>query len=138
MSLDRNGFVVSLAAFLALALLAIVLYFAGAPGHAHPSAYAHAVGDPEAGRVALARLGCAACHAIEGVRAAGGRSAPTLNDLRSRRYLAGRLPNTPENAVRFILDPQGVSPGSAMPDLGVVDVEARNMVAYLYRLGGRR
>ena len=137
MSLDGNGFVVSLVAFVALALLAIVLYFAGAPGR-EPVPVAPIAGDPEAGRVALARLGCAACHAIEGVRAAGGRSAPTLNDLRSRRYLAGRLPNTPENAVRFILDPQGVSPGSAMPDLGVVDVEARNMVAYLYRLGGRR
>ena len=138
MSLDRNGFVVSLAAFLALALLAIVLYFAGAPGHAHPSAYAHAVGDPEAGRVALARLGCAACHAIEGVRAPGGRVGPRLDELQFQQFVAGRLQNTPENAVRFILDPQGVSPGSAMPDLGVVDVEARNMVAYLATLGGRR
>jgi cytochrome c len=103
-----------------------------------PAPFAHLPGDPEAGRVALARLGCAACHAIDGVRAAGGRVGPSLNGLRLRRYLAGRLPNTPDNAVRFILDPQGISPGSAMPDLRVVEAEAWNMVAYLYTLGGRQ
>jgi hypothetical protein len=59
------------------------------------------------------------------------------NDLRRPALHRRRLPNTPENAVRFILDPQGVSPGSAMPDLRVVEAEARDMVAYLYTLGGR-
>jgi cytochrome c len=134
--LDGNGFLISVIAFIALGLAVTVGYFVGAPGHA-PQPVPPLAGDPEAGRVALERMGCAACHAIEGVRAPGGRAAPPLNDLRFKRYLAGRLPNTPENAVRFIVDPQGVSPGSAMPNLGVVDVEARNMVAYLYRLGGR-
>jgi cytochrome c1 len=85
-------------------------------------------------------MGCAGLprdrwHA-HGRRAAGW--VPSLNEFRFQRYIAGRLPNTPDNVVRFILDPQGISPGSAMPDLRVVEAEARNMVAYLYTLGGRQ
>jgi cytochrome c len=136
MSLDRHGFLMALIAFVAVSLVVIAFYLVGVrdPG---PAPFTEAPGNAEAGRVALARTGCAACHAIDGVRAAGGRVGPALNDLRSQRYIAGRLPNTPENAVRFIVDPQGVSPGSAMPDLRVVDAEARDMVAYLYTLGRR-
>ncbi len=53
-----------------------------------------------------------------------------------RSYLAGSLPHTPENLVRWIQDPQGVEPGSAMPDLGLSREEARAVVAYLYHYGG--
>jgi cytochrome c len=135
-SLDRQGFLMSLLVFSALAIAAVGFYFVGT-GDPDPAPFVEVPGDPEAGRVALARMGCAACHAIDGVRAAGGRVGPPLNDLRNQRFIAGRLPNTPQNVARFIVDPQGVSPGSAMPDLRVVDVEARNMVAYLYTLGRR-
>ena len=95
-------------------------------------------GDPAAGRVALTRHGCSACHSIEGIRTAGGQVGPSLNDLRSRRYVVGRLPTTAENVVRFIVDPRGVSPGTMMPDLGVSESDAWDMVAYLATLGGRR
>ncbi len=138
MTLDRRGFTIGVTAFVAVSLGVIVLYFAGAPAHEHPTPYAYAPGDAAAGQVALSRMGCGACHAITGVRVPGGRVGPPLSQLPYQQFVAGRLPNTPENAVRFIIDPQGVSPGSAMPNLGVVDVEARNMVAYLATLGGRR
>lgn len=49
----------------------------------------------------------------------------------SRVYLAGVLPNTPENLVRWIYDPRGVSPRSAMPNTGVSEAEAREIAAYL-------
>jgi cytochrome c len=136
MSLDRHGFMMAVIGFVAVMLAVTAFYLVGVRDP-DPAPFTAVPGDVEAGRVALARMGCAACHAIDGVRAAGGRVGPPLNDLRRQRYIAGRLPNTPDNAVRFIVDPQGVSPGSAMPDLHVVDVEARNMVAYLYSLGGR-
>jgi cytochrome c len=63
---------------------------------------------------------------------------PSLDGLRSQRFIAGRLPNTPDNLTRFIMAPQTFSPGSAMPNLGVTDVEAQNMTAYLYSIGERR
>jgi cytochrome c len=49
-----------------------------------------------------------------------------------RQYLAGRLPNTPDNMARWIQHPQSISPGNVMPELGVGDAEARDIVAYLY------
>lgn len=112
-------------------------YVLGGPRNPRPAAFAAPPGDPEAGRAALVRFGCTACHVVEGVRAPGGSVGPSLDDLHDRRTIAGRLPNTPENAVRFILDPQGVRPGSLMPDLRVAEAEARDMVAHLYGQGGR-
>jgi cytochrome c len=137
MNLEQDGVRVAMIAIAAILIVSTAFYFIWGARDPEPAPFFDLPGDPVAGRVALARLGCAGCHAIEGVRMAGGRVGPSLNDLRRQRYIAGRLPNTPENAVRFILDPQGISPGSAMPDLRVVEAEARDMVAYLYTLGGR-
>jgi len=130
----RGPLLVAIAALLAVAAFASSTGLRAPP----PAPYAAVSGDPEAGRVALARRGCGACHAISGVRGAGGRVGPDLDGLRHRRFLAGRLPNTPENLVRFIVDPQAASPGSAMPNLDVVEAEARQMAAYLATLGGPR
>jgi cytochrome c2 len=121
----------------ALVVASTAYYVLAGARNPRPAAFVTVAGDAEAGRLALARYGCSGCHTIEGVRAPGGRVGPALDELHGRRILAGRLSNTPENAVRFILDPQGVSPGSAMPDLRVAEAEARDMVAYLYGLGGR-
>lgn len=51
------------------------------------------------------------------------------------RYIAGKLSNTPENLVKWIMDPQDVDPGNAMPDLGVEEQRARDIAAYLQSLG---
>jgi cytochrome c len=133
----NGGFAIALVALGALLVVAAIASATGlrAPP---PAPYAVVDGDPEAGRVALARNGCGACHAIPGVRGAGGRVGPGLAGLRHRRFLAGRLPNDPENLVRFIVDPQGASPGSSMPNLDVVEAEARQMAAYLATLRGPR
>jgi cytochrome c2 len=77
-------------------------------------------------------FGCGACHSIPGVSGADGEIGPALGDLADRGYIAGRLPNTPENVVRWIMEPQEIEPGTIMPDLDVTDGLARDMAAYLY------
>jgi putative membrane protein len=93
-------------------------------------------GDAAAGRRALELYGCGACHVVPGIRRAVGRSAPPLTDFADRGFVAGVLSNNPDNLIRWIVDPRGVNPGTAMPDLGVTEADARNMAAYLYTLRG--
>lgn len=91
-------------------------------------------GRPERGARLIADYGCGACHAVPGVPAAVGRVGPDLGRFGGQRYIAGRLPNTPENLVRWLTAPQQVEPGTAMPDLGVTTRDARDIAAYLYGL----
>jgi cytochrome c1 len=51
-----------------------------------------------------------------------------------RVYLAGVLPNSPVNMVRWIRAPQSIKPQTAMPNLQVAETHATDMMAYLYRL----
>jgi cytochrome c1 len=88
----------------------------------------------ERGRQSLAGFGCGACHTIDGVTAAHGLVGPPLTGVASRSIIAGELPNTPENMVRWIRNPQAVEPNTAMPNLQVTEQVARDMVAYLYTL----
>jgi cytochrome c1 len=59
---------------------------------------------------------------------------PPLQGLAERAYIAGVLPNTPDNLVRWIMDPQGVNPRTVMPNLGVAAADARAIASYLYTL----
>jgi cytochrome c1 len=54
--------------------------------------------------------------------------------LRGYIDIAGRLPNQPENLIRWIAHPQSVDPQTAMPDPGISEDEARHVAAYLYTL----
>ncbi|MCK8787508.1 c-type cytochrome [Roseomonas sp. NAR14] len=95
-------------------------------------------GNPARGRAAMLEHGCGACHVIPGVRNAVAWVGPPLTEWSRRGYVGGRLPNTPANLVRWLRDTQGISPGSAMPDLGLSEEEARDMAAYLFTLGAGR
>jgi len=86
------------------------------------------------GRAALAAYGCKSCHTIPGVRGSDATVGPPLSEWGDRVYVAGRLANTPDNLVRWIMHPQSVVPGNAMPDLGVDERAARDIAAYLYGL----
>lgn len=91
--------------------------------------------DPDAqqrGRAAIERHGCAVCHVIPGIASPGGNIGPSLARLATRSYLAGTLPNTPANLQRWLRDPTGVKPGTAMPDTGLSPQEAQDIAAYLY------
>jgi len=91
-------------------------------------------GDIARGRALLHQYGCGYCHSIRGVDAARGNVGPPLDDVGRRVYLAGALPNTPEQMARWIRAPQAYRPGTAMPDVNVSEEDANDMVAYLYRL----
>jgi cytochrome c len=89
-------------------------------------------GDPRAGAEAIVEYGCSSCHVISGIRRATGRVGPKLPQIQEQIYIGGVLPNTPENMVRWIQDPQEHCPATAMPDLGVTQLDARDIAAYLY------
>ena len=87
------------------------------------------------GRGKIAAYGCGSCHRIDGVPGANARVGPPLDSYADRAYIAGAVPNTPEALVRWIMDPQSIEPGTVMPDLGIVEGDARDIAAYLYSSG---
>jgi cytochrome c len=91
-------------------------------------------GDPHRGRAAISRYGCSACHTIPGVAGATALVGPPLDRIASRSYIAGVMPNTPDNMIRWIENPPGVDRMTAMPNLGVTDSDARDIASYLYTL----
>lgn len=91
-------------------------------------------GDAERGRVALRQYGCGSCHHIPGVPQAVGLTGPPLTHWNHRTYIAGALTNTPPNFIRWVMFPDQVEPGTAMPTLGVTPQAAADMAAYLYTL----
>ncbi len=91
-------------------------------------------GDPARGRVLMRSYGCQSCHTIPGVTGANGLVGPPLTGMASRSYVAGVLVNTPDNLIRWILDPRAVDPLTAMPNVGVSPADARHIAAYLYTL----
>jgi cytochrome c2 len=97
-------------------------------------AVAVAGGNPDQGPAAMQRYGCISCHTVPGVQGANGRVGPPLNFWSERAYIAGNLPNEPDNLIQWIENPQAIEPGTAMPFLGVTDSDARNIAAYLYTL----
>lgn len=117
-------------------LLLLVAFFAlpWACSSAEDSARRLTGGEPARGKLAIRKYGCQACHTIPGVSGADGLLGPPLDRIGSRTYLAGRLPNTPDNMMRWIRDPQGIAPGTAMPELGVTERDGRDIAAYLYTL----
>jgi mono/diheme cytochrome c family protein len=91
-----------------------------------------AAGDAGNGKLALQQYACTTCHRIPGMVGSEAHVGPPLDGIAARTYLAGRLPNSPENLVRWIRDPKSVSPATLMPDLGVTEQHARDMAAYLH------
>lgn len=95
-------------------------------------------GDRQRGVERLVEYGCGSCHTIPGIARADGRVGPPLNFWADRQYIAGSLPNTPDNLIYWIQFPQAVEPGTVMPNLGVSEDEARDMAAYLFGLTEER
>lgn len=87
--------------------------------------------DPQRGRVAIGQYACTTCHEIPGIVGIHAPVGPSLRNFERRRYIAGLLPNTHDNLVRWLRSPQSVDPLSAMPDLGVSEQDAHDMAAHL-------
>ena len=118
--------------FFLLALCALLAACEG--GKIEDNYVARSVGDPKLGRAVIREAGCGSCHTIPGIRGADGAVGPPLNFFARRTYIAGRIPNTRENLTGWILAPQSVDPLTAMPDVGLTEVQARHVTAYLYTL----
>ena len=89
-------------------------------------------GDPENGRKLVMAKGCAGCHTVAGVPGAAGVAGPVLNNVVLRPTLAGQVPSSPDNMVRWLLDPPAMKPDTTMPRLGLTEGEARDLAAFLY------
>lgn len=91
-------------------------------------------GDSERGRELIRSYGCGTCHSIPDVTGASGLVGPPLGGIASRSYIAGVLPNAPDNMLRWLQNPRAVDPLTAMPNVGVTASDARHIAAYLYTL----
>ena len=89
--------------------------------------------DRALGRAAIEGYGCAGCHNIPGVTPKG-NVGPPLEGFARHAYVAGVLPNTVDNVARWVADPRGVAPSTAMPNLGVTPEHAQAIAAYLATL----
>jgi mono/diheme cytochrome c family protein len=98
---------------------------------AQPSA-----GEPSAKRgvMAINQYMCVTCHHIPGIVGANAPVGPPLSRIGSRTFIAGLLPNTPENMVLWLRKPQSIDADTAMPNLGVTERDARDIAAYLETL----
>jgi cytochrome c1 len=104
------------------------------PTYAVPYAPTVIGGDPARAPAVIDQFGCGSCHTIPGIRNASGLVGPPLLWWSRRTFIAGEIPNTPENLVRWIRSPQSVEAHTAMPTLGLSEQQARDVAAYLYTL----
>lgn len=114
--------------------LPILLLLGCTGGRETPLYHVATGGDARSGKNVIQSSGCGACHTIPGIHAAYGELGPPLNSFSRRSMIAGELPNTPDNLVRWIENPPSVESGTAMPNLGLDDKQARDAAAYLYTL----
>lgn len=117
-----------------LALMGCIAIAGCTNGQAAPPYLVTAGGNAAEGRRVIEEKGCGSCHTIPGIYTAHGLVGPPLYFFSRRTMIAGELPNSPDNLVRWIKNPKSVEPNTDMPDLGLTDEEARDVTAYLYTL----
>lgn len=77
---------------------------------------------------------CISCHTVAGTVATG-RYGPDLTHLMSRETIAsGAVPNTKENLLAWINDPNQFKPGSMMPAMHLSTRQNEQITAYLMTL----
>jgi len=119
----------AIAAYLVVLFVSVLLVEASPPVHSVQEVRG---GDPARGRALIGSYGCGTCHLVPGVPGANSLVGPPLSSYAERSYIAGNLPNTPENLTRWLQFPQQVEPGTAMPNLNVTLADARDIASYLY------
>jgi cytochrome c len=83
---------------------------------------------------ALIAANCAACHVVPGVAAATGNVGPSLAGIAKRQVIAGKYPNRPDVMLRWLMHPQALVPGTAMPEMNLSAAQAQAIANYLYTL----
>ncbi|MGH7056260.1 MAG: c-type cytochrome [Gammaproteobacteria bacterium] len=91
-------------------------------------------GNQKRGAELILHYGCGTCHTIPGIPNARGEVGPPLNRISRRTFIAGMLPNTRQNMMLWLMYPQKIIPGNAMPDMGLTEQQAADITAYLSKL----
>jgi len=87
-----------------------------------------------AGGKLIQTIACGGCHTIRGTPMKG-TFGPDLTHFGSRSGIAAyTLPNTPENLLAWLQDPQAVKPECTMPTIPLPLREQQQLVAYLEEL----
>jgi cytochrome c oxidase subunit 2 len=89
--------------------------------------------DPERqkGAALFASNACFLCHTIRGTQA-GSRVGPDLTHFASRHSIAAAtLPMSRGSIAAWVLDPQGIKPGTNMPNVQLAPDELDALVSYL-------
>jgi mono/diheme cytochrome c family protein len=118
-------------------VIALAAVVAAASGCTHGEADAMALthgGNAARGKELIRTYGCGSCHTIPRVPGAESTVGPNLQGEATHAYIAGVIPNLPENMIRWIMDPPSIDDKSAMPNLHVTAVDARDIAAYIYTL----
>ncbi len=120
---------------LLIAVIAIPILLTSCTGGRAIEAYPIATGgDGHRGKTVIEQYRCGACHVIPGIDGARGLVGPSLAQFGSRTFVGGEVSNTPSNLVKWLMSPQSIEPGTAMPNLGLNEQQARDTAAYLYIL----
>ena len=132
-SLSTKAFFAIVAALVVLvAIIGMTIEYAEQRSKLRAHAEAITGGDSRRGEAMFIQYGCGSCHAAQGVRTATGMVGPPMDGVALRVIIGGHLANTPTNMQHWIRDPQHVAPGTAMPNLGVGEGDARDITAFLY------
>nr|NIQ53806.1 c-type cytochrome [Gemmatimonadota bacterium]NIU73979.1 c-type cytochrome [Gammaproteobacteria bacterium]NIY08261.1 c-type cytochrome [Gemmatimonadota bacterium] len=91
--------------------------------------------DIRKGRRLVEAYGCGSCHEIPGIANSKGQVGPPLHKFGLRHYIAGAVLNNPPNLTKWLVAPESVEPGTAMPSVGATPEDAAHMAAYLLSLG---
>ena len=98
------------------------------------TAAAPTTASAQTGETVFESTACALCHNISGTPA-GGQAGPDLTHLASRSSLAtGMLPWGRGQLAAWISDPQGIKPGTQMPDVRLAPKQLDALLDYLMGL----
>ena len=84
------------------------------------------------GRDLFSARTCNNCHAVAGLST--GTVGPELTHVGSHAQIAGTVPMSKENLVKWIMDPPAMKPGTTMPKLGVSEADASALADWLLQL----
>ena len=90
--------------------------------------------DATTGQRMFEHQACLNCHTVKGTMA-NGRFGPDLTHLMSRDTIgAGILPNTQQNLIAWITDPNNAKPGCLMPAMHLTEEQNAQITSYLLTL----
>jgi len=88
----------------------------------------------KAGQYVFEHQACISCHTVSGTVATG-RYGPDLTHLMSRDTIgSGAAPNTREELMKWIGDPNQIKPGCLMPAMHLSDKQDEQITAYMLTL----